>query len=117
MRVGATTIEIQHGLVRTTLPGGAVVYAEPMHDDESVARAQALGYADVLAMTMDHDPLHSRLCAALGLPESPALRGAANGTESEIAGAEECMVLAAQRFLNLCRRAGLTVGTNPPEPA
>lgn len=103
-----TTVRILPGWVETTLPDGALIVARPNEGAEHVARARSLGYgSDVWAMTMDHDPMHARLCHALGLRESPALRASLNDQPSEIAGAEEEMVLAAQRFVNLCRRDGL----------
>jgi hypothetical protein len=95
--------------VLTILPDSRALYAAPNYDPESVARAASLGYPDVEAMTREHDPMHSRLAYALGLKESPALSRAANGAKdvSDLTDAEECMVLAAQRFLNLCRAEGL----------
>lgn len=103
-----TTVRIMPGWVETTLPDGALVVARPNQGAEHVARARALGYdGDVWAMTMEHDPMHARLCHALGLRESPALRASLSDQPSELAGAEEEMVLAAQRYVNLCRRAGL----------
>lgn len=100
---GNTTVRVFESHVETTLPDGQVVYATPMHDEESVARAHSLGYeGDVVAMTLDHDRLHAALSHALGLPESPALRAAASGGPSTmVTGAEEDMVLAAQRLMNL----------------
>ena len=87
--------------VLTRLPNGDIVRAHTNYDEESVARAHSLGYnGDVEAMTRDHDPLHTRIAAALGLKESYALRAAYNGEDSEIAGLEEEVVLAAQRLLN-----------------
>lgn len=91
--------------VETTLPDGSVVKAYPNDTPEDVARAHELGYnGDVLAMTLNHDPLHVWLAQALGLYESPALRDAAEGTTSTLGEAEECVVLALQRYLNLLRR-------------
>lgn len=105
---GHTCVKVQGDRVGTTLPDGTVIDALPNHGDEDVARAHSLGYGgDVLAMTRDHDRMHARLAHALGLKESPALRDAALARTTEIGDAEEAMVLAAQRFLNLCRREGL----------
>ncbi|MGD9613829.1 MAG: hypothetical protein AB7H90_01380 [Alphaproteobacteria bacterium] len=90
---------------RVTLSTGEAVYGEP-HDTESYRQtARDLGYGDdVLSMAKDHDPLHAWLAAALGLPDSPALRSAI-GLEpaSEVTAAEEQAVMAIQRF---CRLAG-----------
>lgn len=107
-RYGSTQVRVMQGWIETVLPGGRVVHAHPNHGPEDIARAQALGYqGDVWGMTLDHDHMHVRLCHALGLKESPALRQATRGESSELAGAEEEMVLAAQRFVNLCRQARL----------
>lgn len=105
---GGTTVEVMSGWVRTTLPDGTEVRAHPNYGHEDVARARSLGYqGDVWGMTLDHDRMHAQLATALGLKESPALRATALGQASELTGAEEEMVLAAQRFVNLCRKAGL----------
>lgn len=106
---GFTLVEVfAEGFVRTRLPDGTVIHAVPGDTAEDVARAHSLGYAgDTWAMTRDHDRLHALLCHALGLEESPALRATARREESELAGAEECAVLAIQRFVNLCRKAML----------
>lgn len=107
-RYGASQVRVMQGWVETVLPGGAVVAAHPNRTAEDFARARALGYqGDVWGMTLDHDHMHVLLCHALGLKESPALRQASRGESSELAGAEEQMVLAAQRFVNLCRGAAL----------
>ena len=107
-RYGDTTVEIFDGFVRTTLPDGSPVHAVPGESPEDMARAASLGYGEgtqaVLAMTYDHDRIHALLAHAFGLPESPALRQTLQGTQSELAGAEEAMVLAAQRWINLCKR-------------
>lgn len=96
--------------LRTVLPDGKSVGAVPQHDAESVARAKALGYDNVDDMTMDHDRLHALLAHAFGMRESPTLRRMADGLPpNEVSDAEEQMVLAAQRFLNLCRRQGLSL--------
>ena len=89
--------------VVTRYPDGTEVHAHPNHRPDDEARAEALGYADVEEMTLDHDPLHTRLAVALGLPHSPTLWGLAHGEPADpiVAGAEEEMVLAAQRFLRL----------------
>lgn len=104
---GWTLIEIFEGFVRTTLPDGATIDAHPVSGPEHEARALALGYADVWAMTRDHDRFHALLAHALGLEESPALRATVRGEASELTGVEEEVVLAMQRFANLCRAAGL----------
>jgi hypothetical protein len=108
VRYGGTTAYVGDSWVTTALPDGRVVYATPNHDDESNARALELGYSGVEAMTREHDPMHALLCHALGLDYSPALSRAADGLRAtELSDAEEAMVLAAQRFRNLCRAAGI----------
>lgn len=105
---GGTTVEVMSGWVRTTLPDGTQVQARPNYGHEDIARAHALGYqGDVWGMTLDHDRYHALLAWALGLKESPALRATALGQASELTGVEEELVLCAQRFVNLCRKAGL----------
>jgi hypothetical protein len=107
-RYGGTLVEIFSGWVRTTLPDGSPIYAVPGETAEDVARAHSLGYdGNVWAMTRDHDRIHALLAHAFGLPESPALRQTLTGVQSELAGAEECAVLAIQRWVNLCRKEGL----------
>lgn len=90
--------------VVTRYPDGTEVHAHPNHGPEDVVRAHVLGYrGNVSAMTLEHDPLHTRLAMALGLPHSPTLWGLAHGTpvDAVLVDAEEAMVLAAQRFLQL----------------
>lgn len=103
-----TTVRVLPGWIETTLPDGALIVARPNEGAEHVARARSLGYgSDVWAMTMEHDPTHAQLAHMLGLKESPALRQASRGETSELAGLEECAVLAIQAFRNRCRREGL----------
>lgn len=92
--------------VVTRYPDGSEVHAHPQHHAEDEARAYALGYADVGAMTFDHDRLHSLLAWALAHRASPVLRAVATGTpiDAELAEAEEAMVLAVQRFVALVTR-------------
>lgn len=93
--------------VVTRYPDGSEVHAHPQHGEEDEARARALGYPDVGAMTFDHDRLHSLLAWALAHRASPVLRAAAAGraVDPELAEAEEAMVLAVQRFVNLVSRS------------
>lgn len=92
----------------TLFPDGTEVHAHAQHDAESEARAMSLGYVGVGAMTLDHDHLHTALAWLLIGRGSPTLRGVAAGIPADpaLAQAEECMVLAAQRFMNLARGAG-----------
>ncbi len=92
--------------VVTTYPDGTTVEAHPQHSSEDVARALALGYANVGELTLAHDPTHEHLARCLGLPHSPTLWAVAHGTEvdPDLAQAEEAAVLAVQRFAQLARR-------------
>ena len=103
---GRTRVRITATGSETTLPDGRVLPAQPQDTPAYRAQAQAIGYGDdMLAMCREHDYLHALLCQALGLPVSPALLGAINGAPTnDLTGAEEDLVLAAQRFLNLWRR-------------
>lgn len=94
-----TELRIYETWVETDLPDGRTIYAVPREDQIEIA--SELGYeGDVVALTLDHDPLHSLLCDWLGLPYSYAL--AEPGTE--LAGLEEEAVLAVQKF---ARKAGV----------
>lgn len=104
---GWTLVEVFDGFVRTTLPDGTTLDAHPVDGEEHQARAKALGYASLWDMCKEHDPTHALLAYAIGLTESPALRQTAEGRETELAGLEECAVLAIQAFRNGCRREGL----------
>lgn len=88
-----------------TLPSGAVVTGYPQGNDHQAEVARRLGYGDdVLAMVLDHDPLHARLCEWLGLPASFTLRSAAGELPDDLASlaeAEEEAVIAVQRFARL----------------
>lgn len=104
---GYTAVSIEADGLTFRLPDGRVLVALPHNDDPNyVARATLLGYSTALEMCQEHDLLHARLAHALGLPVSPALLAAADGGPmTEITAAEEAMVLAAARFLNLARKA------------
>lgn len=102
MRIGTTDIEMHPcGLTRTVFADGAHVDALPQDDDAYIARAEALGYGgDTLAMSREHELLHSLIAHWLGLPESPTLRGVATGNYWPNWHAEECAVLALQKYAN-----------------
>lgn len=105
-KYGTTRVLVQPDRVETILEDGTVVLALPNRTPADVEMAHRLGYdGDVVAMTRDHDRFHALLSHALGFRESQALRDAANGVQSEIGWAEEEMVLAAQRLVNLRRKA------------
>lgn len=69
--------------VSTTFPDGTGVHASPTWAAEDYGRAQALGYGDgdaaVVAMTRDHDVLHSVLAVARGRAHSGVLWCVAHG--------------------------------------
>jgi hypothetical protein len=93
--------------VVTRYPDGTEVHAHPQHGAEDEARARALGYPDVAAMTLDHDRLHTLLAQALTGGRSPVLWAQAYREvvlDAELADAEEQLVLAAQRFVALAGR-------------
>ena len=101
---GQTHVQVIGSHVITTLPDGTKVTAAPNYTEADVEIAHKLGYGgDVEAMTREHDLTHAKLCHALGLDESPALRAAATGQDTEASGADERMVLAAQELVNLVR--------------
>jgi len=102
--IGRTTIDMHPcGLAVTTLPGGAEVHARPQDNDEYRARAEALGYgSDTAAMSREHEVLHAMLSHWLGLPESPTLRGVADGKHWEHWQAEEAAVLALAAMARAC---------------
>lgn len=68
--------------------------------------AERLGYRTADEMNAEHDPLHEKLCKALGLPYSPTLEAVQTGgtLDHDWVRYEEDMVLAAQRFLNAWRQ-------------
>ncbi len=89
--------------VVTKYPDGVEVHAHPRHDPDDMARADALGYPNVDAMTLDHDPLHQVVSRVL---RGEASRVPTGSVDAELAGAEEDVVLAVQRYLNVLRARG-----------
>jgi hypothetical protein len=80
---GGTVVEVWPDCVATHLPGGAEVVAAPQDNDSYRATAQRLGYGpDTFRMMRDHEILHTAIAHLLGLPESPTLRGVAEGKGS-----------------------------------
>lgn len=105
--LGWTVVELWgHDFTRTILPDGTEVPAAPQDDDSYRERAAVLGYgADTASMSREHELAHVLLSYILGLPESPALRAAANDAgPSDLTGMEEDAVMAIQRF---ARAAGV----------
>ena len=98
LRVG-TIIELGKGFVHTTLPDGRRVNAVPQPGSQ-LSLAESLGMT-VDQLTMSHDPLHSILAVALGLPCSPALKAAADHAGwSEVTRREEEAVLALSAYVH-----------------
>lgn len=100
------------GYCRIELPDNSTFSAVPHETEEYFNRALALGYGIYAnpsrQMNAEHDAMHALLASVFGLPVSPALQAAADGEPiNELTGAEEALVLAAQRFVNLCRARGL----------
>jgi hypothetical protein len=100
-------------IVTTIFEDGATLHAAPNEDEESMARANALGYTDgrwvpdaIWAMTKDHERLHHLVAEALGDDHSIALWYAAHPdeqmseAEQHQANNEERIVLLIQRLLN-----------------
>ena len=87
----------------TRFADGTTVEAHPQHGEEDRARAVALGYADVGAMTADHDLLHQVVSWAVRGRRSRVPTGA---EDAELVQAEEEAVLAIQRYANAARRLG-----------
>jgi hypothetical protein len=94
------------GSAVTTFPDGDECGALSFYDDESVARARALGYLGtdreaVDAMTADHDLLHSLVALAIDGDESHALRYSTRGVQEKgRIPLEERLVFLLQRALN-----------------
>ena len=91
---------------RVVFADGKTVSAVPHTSDEYRARAAALGHPDAASMARAHDLYHAWIAQLLacgsGTPYSPTLRAVAEGREAPewLAGGEEAMVLAFDRFVN-----------------
>lgn len=114
IRVFGKTTVIFHpeGYCDVILPDNVAFTACPQKDQEYADRAIRLGYGiyanPIHHMNMEHDAMHALLAAVLGLDVSPALHATGHGIPiDDLTGAEEDLVLAAQRFVNLCRARGL----------
>lgn len=103
-------IDDEHQHVATHFPDRTTCPGVPSLDDESVARARALGYegpdADVVwQMTRDHDLLHSVIALNLDGGESHALRydrrhRQPDASRKDRRQAEERLCFLVQRALN-----------------
>lgn len=100
---GDALVQVWPDCVRTVFADCVEVVGAPQDNDAYRATAERLGYgADTLRLCRTHEVVHSWLASLLGLPESPALRGAANGSgPSLLTGAEEDAVMAVERLANL----------------
>ncbi len=87
--------------LRTTWPDGTVVEAWPQHGEEDYARAAALGYPTVGAMTLEHDAAHQIVSWVVAGHGSRVPTGTVD--DAEWVDAEECAVLAIQRLACLAR--------------
>lgn len=89
--------------VVTKYPDGTEVHAHPNHTDEDLARAESLGFENTEVMTLVHDHVHTAISVAVGLTRSPTLWGIAHDVPAatELADAEEALVLAFHRYVNL----------------
>jgi hypothetical protein len=105
----ATPVRILADHTEITLPSGKVVTGYPQGSEHQAEVAQRLGYGnDALAMVLDHDPLHARLCDWLGIEASYSLRLAAlelSPHEAHLAALEEEAVIAVQRFMRMASRS------------
>lgn len=108
IRLGSSVLELHDsGLTVTRLAGGAEIPAWPQDDAAYRARALELGYGDETGlMSREHEVAHTLLAHLLGLPESPTLRGVADGSFWPHWRAEEAAVLALQAY---ARAAGVSL--------
>jgi len=118
------TIDDAGQRVETVFDDGAVVAAIPEFDDESIARARALGYRGtddeaVWSMTRHHDLMHTVIAEAEGHPYSPTLHAVGHGYHLPPGAAEreERVVFVAQRMLNEGLEAVIaeSLRTDPPD--
>lgn len=108
-KVGGTRVTVDEArqTVTTEFANGLSLTATPGDTSEDEARATALGYCDVWAMTREHDLLHALVSDALGLSHSPALHAVAAGeamADPQMGDFEERIVLLLQRALNVGRQ-------------
>jgi len=106
LRLGSSVIDFFDGdLTVTTLADGKRIPACPQEGDEYRRRARDLGYGDdIAAMSRDHEVAHTLIAVIIGLPESPTLRGVADGKFWPHWRSEEAAVLGLQQF---ARAAGV----------
>jgi hypothetical protein len=102
------TIDDEARRVETIFDDGEVVAGTPYHDEESIARARALGYAGtdeevVWQMTRHHDLLHHLVAEAEGQPWSAVMHAVAHDYDVPpgVGEREERIVFLLQRLLNV----------------
>jgi hypothetical protein len=100
--------------VEVHVAGGKVFQAVPQESPEYEMKAYALGFSSSWEMCKWHDLTHAWLADRLGLPASPALLAASGvQTDHEITDAEEHVVMALHRFINLLQNAGTKTTLSP----
>lgn len=106
LRIGLHTVLRWRRHVVTLLKDGTAILAAVEETAEYEATARRLGYTDRGGLTAaewmnrEHDPLHSLLAEAKGLPYSAVLWAVGNGRGFPYAAAEEAEVLTIQAALN-----------------
>jgi hypothetical protein len=80
------------------------VHAHPRHDQHDIA--QDLGYPNEHALTLGHDPMHTFVAQLLIHAASPTLLAVSHGedVDTDLVRAEEAVVLAVQKWMNLRRQ-------------
>lgn len=108
LRIGRVLYTVDHDakVVTSTWQDGTTLVSIPPYDDESTARARALGYEGSdeevrWQMTVYHDACHHVYATALGLPSSEHLYAIACGERSADGDQEERAVLLLQRAMNV----------------
>jgi hypothetical protein len=104
---GETSVTLGAFGADAVLPDGTELEARPARTGAALMVAVRLGYdGNAASMTREWCYLHAKLCHAMGLPQSPALTAFARHGRVDTTGleaAEEEMVAAAMKFLNLWR--------------
>lgn len=103
---GYTVVEIDDEAHTVTTTFGDDVQLVAANRDDQADLAAELGYGSVWGMNAEHDLTHTILAYRLLNTHSPTLWAVAHGEEidPELRAAEEALVLAAQRFVNLYRK-------------
>lgn len=108
LQIGRVLYTVDHDrkIVTSAWPDGTTLVSVSPYDDESTARARALGYEGSddhvrWQMTVYHDACHHVYATALGLPSSEHLYAIARGERSPEGDQEERAVLLLQRAMNV----------------